>query len=108
MPLSKLQKLSLSCMGRRYNAHRSRDKISLAALTSYVKDHYDRELIHGNFRISLTRMVDRGLLLQHPSGGKSKAKTPSYQLTELGLEEAMRVIADESQISPPGPDVFFL
>lgn len=103
MPLSRMQKLTLIYMGKRYREN-SRERVTLASISTYQGNHYDRELFDGNLRISLSRLVARGLLTQIPHG--KAVKTPSYRLTEAGVKLALKLLDDGDKNSHNPPRFF--
>lgn len=103
MSLSRMQKLTLIYMGKRYRQN-SRERVSLASITTYQENHYDRALFDGNLRTSLLRLVDRGMLTQLPQG--KAVKTPSYKLTEAGVKVALKLLADDDKNARNPPRFF--
>ena len=105
MALSKLQKLALSCIGRRYNEYQIHHPVTLTAVIAYQAENYGRELRLQNVRKSLSILVEHGYLTEQTLNEIPPVQT--FQLTEKGLFKAQEIILEEDSISPQGPDIFW-
>lgn len=103
MSLSRLQKYALLFMAERYKKN-ARERVTFSALRSYATQRYQKDYHRAfrddNFSKSLRRLVDRGMLLQHPAGVKVRARAISFQLTPEGIIEAFNLLEQDRKIPP--------
>ncbi|MEE9647983.1 hypothetical protein [Enterobacter soli] len=104
--LSRVQRLALSYMGKRH-AENGNERITMVALKSHGQEGYKPPPTHGNFRKSLLRLVDRGLLTEVSSEVDSGRKVTSYMLTELGMTVAKSLLENSADVGHVTP-VFFI
>lgn len=107
MALSTLQKLALSCIGRRYIEQQDFSPVTLIAIAAYINDHYGggRKSRIQNVRQSLARLAHQGLLIVHTVNEVPPVQT--FQLTDIGFLKAQEIILEEDSASPQGPDIFW-
>lgn len=106
MALSTLQKLALSCIGRRYIEQQDFSPVTLIAIAAYIDDHYGgRKSRIQNVRQSLARLTQQGLLIVHTINELPPVQT--FQLTDLGFLKAQEIILEEDSASQQGPDIFW-
>lgn len=106
MALSTLQKLALSCIGRRYIQQQDFTPVTLLAIAAYVDSHYvGRKTRVQNLRQSLNRLASQGLITVYVINETPPVLT--CQLTELGFLKAQEIILEEDSASSHGPDLFW-
>ncbi|EGT5658424.1 helix-turn-helix transcriptional regulator [Citrobacter freundii] len=106
MALSTIQKLALSCIGRRYIEQHVFTPVTLLAITAYIDDHYGgRKARTQNVRQSLARLEQQSLLTVHTLNETPPVHT--YQLTEMGMLKAQEIILEEDSAASHGPDLFW-
>ncbi|RAU45311.1 hypothetical protein DBY68_016995 [Pseudocitrobacter sp. RIT415] len=106
MALSTLQKLALSCIGRRYIEQGEFSTVTLLAIAAYIDGHYGgRKARPQNLRNSLARLELQGLLTVHTLNEIPPIQT--YQLTEFGMLKAREIVLEEDRAASHGPDLFW-